>query len=179
MAISYGARASSRKIRMENRGVHQTSGWGRSPTMSRHGTEHALARPGHRPALPALTAETATSARHQPALPAPQPRRGGGMGSFGIGLLGRNGEAPSDRSLGASVRRSPSLATREFGSGTWTRTRDHSVNSRTLYQLSYPGKGAKSTETAADVKGGSRGRPSRRSGRLRRRRGCRSAGSRW
>ncbi len=175
MAISYGARASSRKIRMENRGVHQTSGWGRSPTMSRHGTEHPLARPG-------------IGVRFQPWQRRPLPRRPaekglrrrrGGARVAVLGVLLRNGEAPSDRSLGASVCRSPSLATREFGSGTWTRTRDHSVNSRTLYQLSYPGKGAKSTETAAGVKGGSRGRPSRRSGRPRRRRGCGSAGSRW
>jgi hypothetical protein len=31
------------------------------------------------------------------------------------------------------------MAKKENGSSSWTRTSDHSINSRTLYQLSYRG----------------------------------------
>ena len=56
-----------------------------------------------------------------------------------LGVLGRNGEAPSDRSLGASVYRPLAVGWRRErnGSSAWTRTRDPAVNSRLLYQLSW------------------------------------------
>ena len=128
MAISYGARASSRKIRVENRGVHRTSGWGRSPTLSRHGTEHPLARPGIGLRLGAAPT-SATSA-------AATSRRRDGLVRHRTS--GEKRRSPLGSLLGGFCL--PTLAVgwrrEKNGSDCRTRTCDPAVNSRLLYQLS-------------------------------------------